>query len=87
MATIYVIHYYDPRSSEYHLNGREDVCWDKGAFTDKGVAEEVANGIRMFQEEGDPTTYSVRPLDLHEDTDFGTWVSHEMAKTSERHAG
>jgi len=81
----YVIHYHDPRSSEYHYDGREDICWDKGVFTDKEVATQVMNGIRMFQAKGDETTYRVRELPLHEDTDFGTWVSRELGKA--RRAG
>lgn len=73
---VYVIRYYDPRSTEYHFNGREDIVWDKGVFTSKEVAEEVKKGMEMFQEVGDPTTFSVRELKLHEDATFDEWMDN-----------
>lgn len=80
MATkkVYVIHYWDPRSTEHHFEGREDIVWDKGVFISKDVAEEVKRGMEMFQEVGDPTTFTVRELKLHEEATFNEWMDNNL---------
>jgi hypothetical protein len=75
---IYFIQAWDPRSTEYHPEGREYVVLSKGAFVSKEVAQEVINGIRMFQEIGDETTYSVRTLRLDENTTFEGWLDDNL---------
>lgn len=77
---VYVIRYHDPRSTEYHFEGREDICWDKGVFVDRDVAEMVKGFMEMFKEVGDPTTFSVRPLDLNEETDFTAYKDRLFAR-------
>jgi hypothetical protein len=87
MKKAYVIHYSDPRSTEYHFEGREDICWDKGIFTNREVAEQVMNGIEMFKEVGDPTYYSIREINLHEDCSFEEWLDNNAPWRKGKAAG
>jgi hypothetical protein len=72
---IYYIWVHDPRSTEYAFEGREYIDISKGAFTSKEVAEQIILGMQMFQEKGDPCTFSVRELELHSEETFAEWMA------------
>lgn len=74
MKKVYYIWVYDPRSTEYHYEGREYIDYSKGAFLSKEVAEGVRDFMRMFQEKDDPCTFSVRELELHEEATMDEWM-------------
>ena len=85
--TVYLIKVYDPRPTEYSFEGREYFDYSKGAFTSKEVAEEVLNGMRLFQEKDDPTTYRVVPFKLNEESSFEEWMDNNAPWRKGRKAG
>lgn len=74
MKKIYFIHVYDPRSTEYHFEGREFIDYSKGAFLDEEVAKNILAMMQMFQEVDDPSTFSIRSMELHEEASFDEWM-------------
>lgn len=77
MKKIYFIHVYDPRSTEYALEGREYIDYSKGAFLDEEVAKNILGMMRMFMEVDDPCQFSIRSMELHEEATFDEWMEHK----------
>jgi uncharacterized protein with NAD-binding domain and iron-sulfur cluster len=83
MKKVYYIHVSDPRSSEYHPEGQEYIDYSKGAFLDEEVAKNILGMMQLFQEKGDECRYSIRSLELHEETSFDDWMDNK-GPSSER---
>jgi hypothetical protein len=77
MKKVYYIWVWDPRSTDHSFDGREFIDSSKGAFLNKEVAEEIINGMRMFQDVDDPCTFSVRELNLNEEATFEEWMENK----------
>ena len=73
---IHLIEVHDPVGTKYDPGPRTYIAYNKGAFTSKEVAEEVINGMRMFQEKGDETTFRVRSYKLDESDNFEQWMDN-----------
>lgn len=77
-TSVFMIHVWDPRSTEYHFNGREYYAETKGVFLSREVAEQVANGMRMFQEVGDESTYTVREFKVNPEGTFSEFLDNNL---------
>lgn len=78
MKSVYLIRFHDPRSTEYHPEGRDDFCWGKGVFTSREVAEFARGGMEMFQEVGDETTYRVIELKFNPEDTVSEWLDNNL---------
>ena len=82
--TIYLIKVVNP---EAEAGEREEwFAYDKGAFTNKDVAESVANGIRCFMPKGSPNYTRIVPFQLSETESFSEWMD-ENAPWRQKEAG
>jgi len=68
MNKVYLIRYYNPRTGDEGTDM-------KGVYTSRDVAENIMGMMRLFQEVGDETEYSIRTMELHEETDFDAWMA------------
>ncbi len=77
MKKIHYIQVHDPRGDEYNPEGREYIDYSKGAFLDEEVAKNILGMMQLFQEKGDPCRFSIRSLELHEETSFDEWMDNK----------
>ena len=82
--TIYLIKVVNPET--FGDQQQEWFAYDKGAFTNKDVAESVANGIKCFMEKGSPNYTRVVPFQLSETETFEEWMD-ENAPWRQKEAG
>ena len=69
---IYLIKIINPEAEAGERD--EWFAYDKGAFTDRGVAEEVANGIKCFMPKGCKNYTQIVPFKLSETVSFSDWM-------------
>ena len=74
MKKVYLIHVSEP-PSDHNFEGRDFYDISKGGFTSKEVAEGVRDFMRMFQEVGDESRFTVRELELHEEATLEEWMA------------
>jgi hypothetical protein len=77
-TSIFMIHVWDPKGGEYHPEGREYYADLKGAFLTRELAESIANGMRMFQEVGDESTFTVREIKLNPEGSFSEYLDNNL---------
>jgi hypothetical protein len=77
-TSVFIIHVWDPKGDEYNPGGREYYADLKGVFLTRELAESIVNGMRMFQEIGDESTYSVREIKLNPETSFSEYLDNNL---------
>lgn len=84
MKEVYMISVYDPNGNDG--DGHSFFDSRKGAFASREVANEAVNGMLLFQEKGDESSFSVVTVKFNPEDTLEEWLDNNLPGRKERKA-